>query len=475
MPNGLGPFWVPHHRRPNDYDIMQVMQPNVIKIQDGGPPDYKWVRDNCPASLVVARDWSLGEQHSDMARDPVGTGKAHAIEWDKRQKLLLFDRANTIVLGINEPKIWEPGQLAASAQYTVAFLDECKRLGLRAGALQLSVGWPNNSGPDTPPVWDGFVGVEAAIKRGNHMLVTHEYWADKGPKGESWGWWAGRILKCPWDVPIVIGECGFEMAVKKPVDYDKRGWRAYISADAYADQLVEYHNALVTDTRIRGVCVFSHDYANNEWWTVDVHDAYPAIKARKTKLLNVLPYTMGSIPVTPPVEPPPVVVTPGATSTIRWPLDTVKVTQWYGERPEAYAQFGLRGHNGIDLSAVVGTPVKAIADGTVAYTDTDPTGYGLYVRIWHKQLRCHSLYGHLSAVKVKVGDVVKYGDVIALSGNTGNSTGPHLHWELRIADATGNYEPVTGMGKGAVDPVSFMAGLARSVGGSSIYLPFVQR
>lgn len=474
MTNGLGPFWVPHHRRPDDYDVMQVMQPNVIKIQDGGPPDYQWVRDHCPASLVLARDWAIGEQHSDMAAAPEVTGKRHAQFWADKRAALGFIQDNTICLGINEPKIWEPGQLAACAKYTLAFLDECKRLGLRGGALQLSVGWPNNSGPDTPPVWSGFVGVKEAILRGNHVLVTHEYWADKGPKGESWGWWAGRILKCPWDVPIVIGECGFEMAVKKPVDYDKRGWRAYITPDAYADQLVEYHNALVTDPRIRGVCVFSHDYANNEWWTVDVHDAYPAIKARKAKLLNVLPYTPGSIPVPPPVEPPPVVVPPAATPTMRWPLDTLRITQWYGENPAAYAKFGLRGHNGVDFGCAVGTPVKAAADGVVMYVADDPAGYGLYIRIWHKALGVHSMHGHLSKQSVKVGDAVKQGQVIGLSGNTGNSTGPHLHYELRLCDANGMYmEPLPGYGK-ACDPVTFYGLLNNAAvagGGGSNYFP----
>lgn len=480
--NGLGPFWVPHHRRPNDYSIMQQMQPSVIKIQDGGPPDYEWARRNCPKALIVARDWSLGDQHSDMFRDPTGTGKHHAQEWDKRQKLLGFDRANTIVLGINEPWVWEPDGIAKTVTYTITFLEECRRLGLRAGALQLSVGWPGNSGKDMPPEWKPYEPILAAMKSGNHMLVLHEYWADKGPKGESWGWWAGRALKCPWDVPIVIGECGFEMAVKKPVTYDKRGWRAWISADAYADQLLEHHNAMVQDARIRGVCVFSHDYANNEWWTVDVHDAYPSILARKGKLAEVKPYAPTwsngeNKPAPSPPVTPPVVTPPAATSgPLRWPLDGLTVTQWFGQDPPAYARFGLRGHNGLDLSCVVGTPVHAVADGVVAWVDTD-ADYGQYVRIWHKALGVHSFYAHLSKQLVKAGDTVRQGDVIALSGNTGNSTGPHLHYELRPCDANGVYtETLPGYGK-ACDPVAFHAGIARGAasGGGSIYLPFVQR
>ncbi len=478
MSNGLlAPFWVPHHRRPQDYEFISKLDPPVVKIQDGGDIDYKWVREKLPNTTIVARDWAIGEQHSDMARDPVATGKHHAQFWKDNQARLGFNADKTIVLGINEPKIWEAGQLAASAAYTVAFLDECKRLGLRGGALQLSVGWPNNSGPDTLPVWDGFVGVEAAIKRGNHVLVVHEYWADKGP-AESWGWWAGRVLKCPWQVPIVIGECGLEMAVKNGV---RQGWAGVCSAEAYADMLVDYNNRMAKDGRIRGLCIFLCDYANREWETLDLAPAYNAVIARKGKLAQ--PGTMPTPPpvvipppVTPPVVVPPVTPTPTSTILIAPLAGTPTVTQWFGENPTAYAKFGYRGHNGVDYSAVVGTPVRAVADGTVAYVDDDPTGYGLYIRIWHKTLGVYSMYGHLSKQNVKAGDTVKQGATIGLTGNTGNSTGPHLHYELRLCDAAGNYAPVPGsIGKAAVDPYALIAGLDRAPAGSTVLLPFVQR
>ena len=151
------------------------------------------------------------------------------------------------------------------------------------------------------------------------------------------------------------------------------------------------------------------------------------------------------------------------------PLDgSHRVTQHYGQRPEVYAVWGLRGHNGIDYSAVVGTEVHSVADGVVAWVDNDPKGYGMYVRVWHPALRVHSFYGHLSEQKVAKGDAVTEGEVIALTGNTGNSTGPHLHYELRIADAAGNYLLVDGMKSGAVDPLSFMAGLDR---GATPFVP----
>ena len=474
MTNGLlAPFWVPHHRRPQDYEFISKLDPPVVKIQDGGDIDYKWVREKLPGALVIARDWAIGEQHSDMLAAPEATGKRHAQFWKDNQARLGFVPAQTIVLGINEPKIWDAGVLPACAKYTVAFLDECKRLGLRGGALQLSVGWPNNSGPDTLPVWDGFVGVEAAIKRGDHVLVTHEYWADKGP-AESWGWWAGRVLKCPWQVPIIIGECGLEMAVKTG---QRQGWAGVCSAEAYADMLVDYNNRMAKDGRIRGLCIFLCDYANREWETLDLAPAYNAVIARKGKLAQPAPFIPVPSPTPPPVVVPPVVTPPAASSVMRWPLDVVRVTQWFGENPAAYARFGLRGHNGLDLSCVVGTPVLVAADGVVAWVDTD-ADYGNYVRVWHKALGVHSFYGHLSKQTVKAGDAVLKGQVLGLSGNTGNSTGPHLHFELRPCDAAGAYvSALPGYGK-ACDPVAFMAGIERGAalgGGSTVFVPFVTR
>ena len=88
-------------------------------------------------------------------------------------------------------------------------------------------------------------------------------------------------------------------------------------------------------------------------------------------------------------------------------------------------------HNGIDIAVPVGTSVMAIADGVVIYAgNNDPNGYGNYVIINHGKINgviVTSEYGHISSWNVKYGQIVKQGDIIAKSGNTGMSTGPHLH------------------------------------------------
>ena len=85
-------------------------------------------------------------------------------------------------------------------------------------------------------------------------------------------------------------------------------------------------------------------------------------------------------------------------------------------------------HNGIDIIANVGTPVKATGKGKVVFVGNKP-GYGLAIEIDHG-FGYRTVYGHLSRSKVKEGQLVKRGDIIGKTGNTGLSTGPHLHYEV---------------------------------------------
>lgn len=87
------------------------------------------------------------------------------------------------------------------------------------------------------------------------------------------------------------------------------------------------------------------------------------------------------------------------------------------------------GHNGLDFGVVVGTPVEATMDGKVTYAGWNNQGYGNLVIVENGEYKTY--YAHLSNIPVSVGDSVTAGSTIGLSGNTGNSTGPHLHYEIR--------------------------------------------
>lgn len=93
-------------------------------------------------------------------------------------------------------------------------------------------------------------------------------------------------------------------------------------------------------------------------------------------------------------------------------------------------------HGGIDLASDIGTPICASDNATVLFTGNCGT-YGLLVKLDHKNGYV-TYYAHCSKINVNVGDVVNKGDIIALVGNTGNSTGPHCHFEIRYDNVPQN-------------------------------------
>jgi murein DD-endopeptidase MepM/ murein hydrolase activator NlpD len=111
----------------------------------------------------------------------------------------------------------------------------------------------------------------------------------------------------------------------------------------------------------------------------------------------------------------------GGRLALRWPVKGV-----------LYSRFGMRQgqrHDGIDVAAPEGSPVAAAADGQVVYAGAQP-GYGQVVILRH-QGGLLTLYAHMSKVLVADGSRVKGGDAIARVGQSGRTTGPHLHFEVR--------------------------------------------
>lgn len=97
------------------------------------------------------------------------------------------------------------------------------------------------------------------------------------------------------------------------------------------------------------------------------------------------------------------------------------------------SRFGSRWgrmHTGIDIAASQGAPIRASADGIISFADWE-SGYGNLVKINHGN-QMQTCYAHCSKILVKEGQRVKKGDIIARVGSTGNSTGPHLHFEIRL-------------------------------------------
>lgn len=120
--------------------------------------------------------------------------------------------------------------------------------------------------------------------------------------------------------------------------------------------------------------------------------------------------------------------TPAAPTTFIWPVNRGRITAIFHD--PTYPFRHLFEHSGIDIAVVTGTPVKAAAPGIVAWARYG-NSYGNYVMIIHDN-GLATLYAHMSRLDVKANQVVTQGQVIGLSGNTGLSTGPHLHFEARL-------------------------------------------
>jgi murein DD-endopeptidase MepM/ murein hydrolase activator NlpD len=121
-------------------------------------------------------------------------------------------------------------------------------------------------------------------------------------------------------------------------------------------------------------------------------------------------------------------------SPLAAPVGSYSITQTYGPTT-FYLEPSFNGfahfHTGLDMSAPYGTAVQAADDGVVITTGFDPYGYGNYVVLGHPSARA-TLYGHLTKATVRSGDKITQGQQIGLVGSTGNSTGPHLHFEVLL-------------------------------------------
>jgi len=121
-----------------------------------------------------------------------------------------------------------------------------------------------------------------------------------------------------------------------------------------------------------------------------------------------------------------------AAAGYRWPISNFTITTYFGRRG-VFQRF----HTGIDLAAPIGTPIYAARAGQVDTAGWSRYGYGLHVIINHGGAQ-ETLYAHMSRIVVRPGQWVDRGDLIGYVGSTGWSTGPHLHFEVRVGGVARN-------------------------------------
>ena len=155
------------------------------------------------------------------------------------------------------------------------------------------------------------------------------------------------------------------------------------------------------------------------------------------RLLLQLPEQARPLGARASMQPPP------GRGRLAWPLANAVLTQGFGPSSlgiePAYGVY-THFHTGIDLAAPVNSPVMAAADGVVIVASRDAWGYGNYVVISHGT-GLSTLYGHLNLIQVATGQTVAQGARIGLEGSTGISTGPHVHFEVRVGGTPVNPLP----------------------------------
>lgn len=169
----------------------------------------------------------------------------------------------------------------------------------------------------------------------------------------------------------------------------------------------------------------SYDSDGNAWYLVDLGDDSRGFVVGEAFEVVVVEEIPTAVPE--PVR--------GATGSYHYPLAEYRFTQGFGctiyEFEPYNANLGCPYHNGIDLAAPLGTAMLASDGGTVKYAGWCDCGLGLFVEIDHEN-GTSTIYGHMNAVYVETGQEVNQGETIGEIGSTGFSTGPHVHFMLKI-------------------------------------------
>ena len=302
METKLALHYTSGHRTRDDLEVFRNWKPKSAKLFKSEWSDINLIRydphfnfiTHLPNTLLVLRDWELSEQKSDLVRDPVGTGRRHVHDYitNLGRYGYLDIKSRYAITGINEFPFWE--NMRAYLLYWEAFIDEAINNSFNVVVGNVNTGWPNNTGPGTPVNWKPLEPLYHAIKRATSAglkayLALHEYWGTKGPQAD-WGWLAGRFIQCPWDVEILIGECGLDAYATKEAN-DNIGYRHYFAnnPEAYKDHLRWYDEQLRKYENVHSAQVYTFDFNDHKWSTFDVRDGFKNFFVEHANYVRGLP------------------------------------------------------------------------------------------------------------------------------------------------------------------------------------------
>ena len=339
MSHKLGVYFAPNHDWASTWDYIQRLQPPVVRILFRGADAgvVSRVYQTVPNARISLRWWDIDDGGEDRKlsklNNPEASGAADAREVLARIEIMervsssngvpFPRRARLLANTQNDPPIWNPCIRAKVVANNRSFIAGLIPHGIPVAAGCINTGHPS----EWPPVWDWYEPVIDLIKMSpGSCLELHSYWQLEGPNytwkdGDGkqrvdWGALAGRYQHCPFDVPILIGECGADGRL-----YDRRpahtGWLGNLSAVQYAEQLRWYHVQITQDKRILAMLPFLTDYQSDEWATFDTTSAHEEILAWTTHPSpTVYIPTLPNDGPTPPVAMPPTPQPPLASAII---------------------------------------------------------------------------------------------------------------------------------------------------------------
>jgi len=268
IPEHFDANWIPRFRKWNNDTVKLVWSGSVPHLAD-----FAW------CNMVVYRDYPITENHGqrgfingDHAR---AMGKQHASEYATIAREIEGFPVDKIVFeSLNEPQDQpggnEPPPLVNI--YLGAFLEDMHRHGLRSALGNFGVGHPTNGGiKGYPTNWEAYT-VFNKLLDGDYLAI-HEYFPLEGVWDGAL-WWALSYLQIPYEVPILITECGIDHGVKTGVNL---GWGGLSGSQAekaerYVNYLTQYEGQLQFDDRVEAACIFTFDLQDHRWDSFNIND-----------------------------------------------------------------------------------------------------------------------------------------------------------------------------------------------------------
>lgn len=285
----LAPHYVPFHGISGEEILSWGSK--WVKVVDPDPGLLRWLKDR-GIERIVARLFFVDEtvrrlNPQSAAKWTLDTFITHAAS----RYVDVWEALN------------EPGDLqdAEDVKWLVTYWKELLRRATEEGVRicwgNFGNGQPPGVGNAGRPFWDPFEEV-AFVNKDLHFLGLHEYWDESGPQACS-PWWAGRFTMCPFQVPVLITECGFNWDARCQGRAEE-GWRAHISAEQYIAQLGEYLSLLRSDERIQAAFVYTLDYAAQKWASFDVRDLGARIAQLNATVKHRDAWVEPQLPASPP-------------------------------------------------------------------------------------------------------------------------------------------------------------------------------